>query len=133
MSHTAPDCRTIFIIYPESGVYVHACPLIGNNSQCAVASNQNSMAEGASLLAKTQHVWGDVLTGVRVGAGRNPNASLKPPSISSLLMTTCKNFRRSYVPKNTAVSTKWALKNLQAWKDIRNLKFPVPENPQPQS
>jgi len=33
--------------------------------------------------------------------------------------------------KNTAMSTKWALKNLQAWKDVRNLKFPnypVPEN-----
>ena len=47
-----------YIIYPERGVYVHARPLIGSNSQCAVASNQNSMAEGASLLAKTQHVWG---------------------------------------------------------------------------
>jgi len=58
VSHTAPDCRTLFILYLESGAYVHALPLIGSNSQCVVASNQNSMAEGASLLAKTQHVWG---------------------------------------------------------------------------
>ena len=38
---------------------------------------------------------------------------------------------KGFVPKNTDMSTKWALKNLQLWKEARNLKFPddrVPDN-----
>ena len=36
---------------------------------------------------------------------------------------------KGFEPKNTAMSTKRALKNLQAWKDIRNLKLPCPREP----
>ena len=38
---------------------------------------------------------------------------------------------KGFARKNTAMSTKWAPKNLQAWKDARNSKFlndPVPED-----
>jgi len=67
---------------------------------------------------------------VRVGVTQNPNEP-----------TTTKHFKavdddlqellKGFEPKNTVMSTKRALKNLQAWKDVRNLKFPnypVPEN-----
>jgi len=54
---------------------------------------------------------------VRVGATQNPNEP-----------TTTKHFKavdddlqellKGFEPKNTAMSTKRALKNLQAWKDV---------------
>ena len=38
---------------------------------------------------------------------------------------------KGFVPKNTAMSTKWALKNLNSCKEARKVKFPnepVPDN-----
>ena len=115
----------LFLIYPEGGAYVLALPLIGSNSQCVVASNQNSMAERSLSLCKNPACSG-LGSDWTEGWGRE-ESKCEP--------TTTKHFEfvdddlqelsEGFVPKNTTMSTKWALKNLQAWKDIRN---PVPEN-----
>ena len=117
----APDCRTIRIIYPEDGVHAHAFPFLGSNNQWVIASNQNSMAESFAACLGLGSDWSECW-------GKSESKS-EP--------TTTKRFK--FVDDNdnlqegfcTARSTKWVLKNLQAWKDAINLKFPnypVPEN-----
>jgi len=123
---TAPDCRTKHIIYSEGGVHVHAFPLLGRNNQCVIASNQNSMAERSLFLCSMfgARFWMEwVLRQVRIQKWAYHHQALQ----------VCWRQRqpaRSFKGFCTARSTKWVLKNLQAWKDAIT-QFPnylVPEN-----